>query len=395
MAVLQRKDADGKVVGWFAQINYRVWAEGDAPPTVPAPGKRWQTGPSRTVRRNAKSKRQAETLERDLLNQRDADKLPGQMAPERVETNRKTLAAYLEEWLAWRSARISDSTQRRYRQSIRWAIDSIGSMALEEVSSLDLARVYASITDAKRSAKTALNTHRALHTAFQDAIEVFGLVTRNPAVRAIAPRASKFESHVITPEELARIMEEADTTWFGSLVRLAAWTGMRLGEALALRWDDVDLEGHQIQVRRSLNTRGHVGEVKTKKSRRTVHISPETVAVLRGVKAENSESKLRAGRGYTDSDYVFVNELGHLRQHAHVKHQWDRVRKATRVFDARFHDLRHCHATTLLTAGWTVADVSERLGHSTPVTTLNVYAHAIPQRSAELAKGIDAIFAAK
>ena len=176
-------------------------------------------------------------------------------------------------------------------------------------------------------------------------------------------------------------------------------TGMRRGEALGLRWDDIDLEAGRLSVRRALIPSGRevvVSEPKTPRGRRSIALDPETVAVLKAQAARQLAEQADWQEGWTDSGYVFTTENGESLDPEDVTRYFRQAVKKSMLPTIRLHDLRHTHATLALQAGVHPKVVSERLGHATVSITLDTYSHAIPamqEEAAQLIAGL--VFASK
>ena len=168
---------------------------------------------------------------------------------------------------------------------------------------------------------------------------------------------------------------------------VAAYTGARRGELLNLRWKDIDLDGKKITIMGSTAVIAGERVNGTAKSGRTrvVSIDDETVTVLRQRKADQAAEQLKAGDSWrgTRDGYVFTTGWGEPIYPDTVTSLITKLIRANKQLPhARLHDLRHLHATTLL-SGVPVHVVAARLGHADPAITLRVYAHVI--RSAETA----------
>ncbi len=174
-------------------------------------------------------------------------------------------------------------------------------------------------------------------------------------------------------------------------------TGMRRGEALGLRWSDVDLEAGRLSVRRALvptNREVVVSEPKTVKGRRVIALDPGTVEVLKAQAARPLEEQNDWNEMWVDSGLVFTAENGAALDPESVTRYFRQAMKKSMLPAIRLHDLRHTHATLALQAGIHPKVVSERLGHATVSLTLDTYSHAIPamQEAAALIAGL--VFAA-
>ena len=165
-------------------------------------------------------------------------------------------------------------------------------------------------------------------------------------------------------------------------------TGMRRGEAIGLRWSDVDLEGGRLAVRRALIPSGReviVSEPKTVKGRRVIAIDPGTVEVLKAQAARQLDEQKEWEDAWVDSGLVFTLENGEALDPESVSRYWRQAVKMSMLPPIRLHDLRHTHATLALQAGIHPKVVSERLGHATISITLDTYSHAIPAMQEEAA----------
>jgi integrase len=189
-------------------------------------------------------------------------------------------------------------------------------------------------------------------------------------------------------EQLAAFLAwSRDNSGLHAAWRALAYTGMRRGELLALRWRDVNLEAGTITVRRSAGVIRNAGEGAsieegpTKTDRpRVVDLDPGTVAALRAWKRERGELALALAR---DDALAFGDLEGGYRHPERFSRLWSQtlvraISQGVDVSGIRLHDLRHTHATLLLRAGEPVHVVSQRLGHASPTITMTVYAHALP-----------------
>ena len=175
-------------------------------------------------------------------------------------------------------------------------------------------------------------------------------------------------------------------------------TGMRRGEALGLRWEDVDLEAGRLSVRRALIPNGKVvvvSEPKTARGRRSIALDPATVEVLKSQAAGQLEDQAKS-TAWIEGGLVFTKEDGEAWHPEVVSRLFRQAVKRSMLPAIRLHDLRHTHATLALRAGIHPKVVSERLGHATIAITLDTYSHAIPAMQEEAAVLIaDLVMAAK
>ena len=246
------------------------------------------------------------------------------------------------------------------------------------------------------SPKSVLRYHQMLHAAMHQAVR-WQLLVRNPLDAVEPPRSRRRELLALPASDVSRLLEAADARGIGSLVRTAVLTGLRRGELLGLRWRDVDLDGgvaHVQQVAQRIDGQGMVfREPKTRLSRRALALSPETVAMLRRVRLAQLEDRLLAGSAWHDLDLVFTTGLGTAIEPGNLTRAWIRVQADAGVGHLRWHDLRHAHATLLLSQGVHPKVVSERLGHASVAITLDTYSHVLPGLQASAAAALDGLLA--
>jgi integrase len=173
--------------------------------------------------------------------------------------------------------------------------------------------------------------------------------------------------------------------------------GLRLGEALGLKWEGVDFKNQRLVVRRALQRQRDNGlvfvEPKTAKSRRTVYFPGGTGAALKAHRLIQLEAKLSAGPGWTDNDLVFRRHGGQPVEPANVSHQFHKALKRAGLNRVRLHDLRHTAASLHLARGENPKVVQEMLGHSTIAVTMDIYSHVTPALHAAAAGKMQVLFA--
>jgi integrase len=178
--------------------------------------------------------------------------------------------------------------------------------------------------------------------------------------------------------------------------RLLATTGMRRGEALGLRWSDVDLDAPRVTINRSLSVVDSElvwSTPKTARSRRSVSLDPETVGSLREHRRRQLEERVAAGDAWDGADLVFCDQLGGPLHPDRFTRAFRSAARRAGVTQIRLHDLRHTWATLALQAGIHPKVVSERLGHATTGITLDIYSHVQPELDASAASTVAQLFA--
>jgi integrase len=198
---------------------------------------------------------------------------------------------------------------------------------------------------------------------------------------------------VLSQEEVAALLGAVRGTDLECPVILALTCGLRRGEILALRWEDVDLERGVLLVRRSLEETKQGLRFKEVKSGRGRAVALPVVAAeaLRRQRMEQAARRMRLGHLWHDLGLVVCGPDGRPRPPNGFTAAFRRLVKRVGLEPMRFHDLRHTHASHLLRAGVDLKTVSARLGHSTAVMTLDVYGHVLPGAQEQAAKVVDEI----
>ena len=329
-----------------------------------------------------------------------------------VEPAKLTVAEYLEdEWLpAMEATGKRSTTMRSYRMHLKAHIaPRIGEERLQGLTGAHLNALYVELLTSGRvaplkdgpkglSPATVRRVHAMLHKAFADAVKWNRLV-RNPAAAADPPKqstAGQADMATWSPAELRTFLAHVASDRLAPLWTVLAMTGVRRGEAVGLRWADVDLDAGRIAIRQTLVAVGYHVEYstpKTKKGRRSVALDAGTVATLRSWKAVQNSERLAWGPAWTDTGLVFTREDGEALHPDRVTKMFDTHVHNANLPRIRLHDLRHTHATLALAAGVHPKVVSERLGHSTVSLTLDVYSHSIPALQEDAATVVAALVA--
>jgi integrase len=225
------------------------------------------------------------------------------------------------------------------------------------------------------SPKTVLNVMVVVKEMFKHAVQ-WGYLDTNPAQYAERPRSEEQEMQILTPPEIRRLLDSA-TEPVRTLVLCAVLTGMRRGELFGLRWEDVDLEGHRIFIRRAL-WRGKFVTPKSRRSRRTIDLAPTVRTALAKV-----ASRFQAGLVFCGADGKPIDPDNFIHR------DWVRVLRRAELRRIRFHDLRHTYASLLIAQGAHPKYIQAQLGHASIQTTLDRYGHLMPDTHAAEARKLD------
>ena len=307
------------------------------------------------------TKRLAEDWLRGVLDEARRGTLPGM-----IRTG-ATFADAAAEWLRYieRDRMRKPSTVATYRSLLRSQI--LPTFADQPVESITPAMIETWIADVDRMPATRVKLLAMVHGIFQRARKAWGLRVNPVTEVEKPPLSSSGDIDVFSPEEVWSLVRAAASEQDGAIFLTAAFTGLRRGELLALRWRDVDFAGSVIRVRASY----HEGVLSTPKSGkvRSVPMAPDVAAAL---------AKL-TGRGEAvgDDDLVFLGEMGGYVDGSALRRRYDAAIKRAALRQLRFHDLRHTFGTRMIGKA-DIRRVQEWMGHADIQTTMK-YLHYAPR----------------
>jgi integrase len=377
---------------WYVKIELDV---------DPATGRRrqkWHSGYN--------TKREAERARIDLLSKFDRG--------EYVEPTHQTVAAFMADWLRAIEPTIRPSTFESYERNVRnHVIAHIGSNRLTKVDAGVLNGLYALLLSSGRRPSSRSGTgyepevvdralalradglnyiHTIVHRAFKDAVR-WGRLARNPADSSDPPHGGQKSDgiHAWDAATLRSFLDDSRARGdrLHGLWVLLATTGMRRGEALGLRWRDVDLDASRVRIVQTLTqTRGvaSISEPKTARGRRPISLDKATVAVLREHRKQMLKERLLVGPDFNDAGFVFHQPDGSRPKPDAVSATFLRRVESSGAERITLHGLRHTWATLALEKGIHPRVVQERLGHSTIAITLGIYSHVSPTLHDEAAE---------
>ena len=311
-----------------------------------------------------------------------------------VEPTSQRLEAFIGQWLENSvRLRVREKTLTDYTSLARLHIfPSLGTRKLSQLVAPEIQALYSTLLAEGLSPRTVRYVHSVLHGALEQAVR-WRLLAHNPAKLVSLPRNERREMRALSAAEAARFLDAAiHDRWYALWLLLLA-TGLRPGEALGLRWSD--LEGDRLRIQRAL-VRSKSGwslvEPKTQRARRSVTLPNGLERAIVTHRARQAEDRLRAGGKWIDSGLIFSNREGQpLDYREVVRRHFHRILTAAALPKLRPYDLRHSCATLLLGAGEHVKVVSERLGHASAALTLDVYSHVLPDMQQRAAEKMDLI----
>lgn len=330
------------------------------------------TGGQKTRYLYAKTKGEASEKLRAALAERDSGFV--------FDDGKLTVGEYLEKWLDTVRDTVKDRTWERHESVVRLhLVPELGGVRLSRLTPMEVQTLYRERLDSGLSPRTVQIIHTTLHKALKQAVR-WRLVPRNVCGDVDPPHAPRKEVQPLSAEQVRSLLAAAEGDPLEALYALAVTTGMRQGELLGLRWEDVDLGARVVRVRRTV-WEGKSSAPKTRAARRQVGLSRRAFRALH-------EHRERAN----GSEWVFPSQTGRTPFDAHhlLNRSWLPLRKRAGLPETtRFHDLRHTAATLLLCRGVHPKLVQSLLGHASIEITMNTYSHVMPEMSGAAARAMD------
>ena len=328
------------------------------------------------VTKTAPSMKKAEKLRTELLSRADSGTL--------LKPSKLTIQHHFEQWLKDYSVSLSPRTQELYNYILRKHIlPKLGNTPITQLKPQQIQSSYTNMIISGLSPRTVQICHNLLHKGLANAVKT-GIIPRNPIDMVDSPRIPRHEIRFMSEIDMKLFLDEARKSEYYALFFTLLFTGMRRGEALALRWSDVDLLGCQLSINRSMQYLGSAvkgkritfKQPKTASSRRVISLTPSTCVVLKLHREAQNEKRLALELSIsTKDDLVFSHFDGNPYLPCTISHSWAKLVRKCGLKGIRLHDARHSHASLMLKAGIHPKIVQERLGHSSFNTTMNIYSH--------------------
>lgn len=316
--------------------------------------------------------------------------------------SKQTLGQWLDVWIETYCGSVKPRTLEIYKTDIRVHIKpALGAVRLEALTTQSIQAFYNALGKPTKdrpeglSPKTVKNIHGVLHKALQQAV-LIGCLRFNPTDACALPRREKKELTPFDDLQISAFLKAIQGSRYETLFTVTLFTGMREGEVLGLMWGCVDFEVGTITVNKQLQLHEAVGggayQLGSTKNGKGRSITPaaSVMALLKRHRAAQAAQRLRAGKLWQDTGFVFTDELGQPFAKATVYRAFKRAAAAIGRPDARFHDLRHSYAVAAIRAGDDIKTVQETLGHATASFTLDVYGHVTKQMKEASAARMDA-----
>lgn len=308
----------------------------------------------------------------------------------------QTVAEFLDQWLQEVvRPNVRPWTFAGYEVHVRLHLKpAIGSLRLDKLGPIHVQRLMNQKIAEGLKPKTVRYIRGTLRSALNHGVR-WGMVGRNAAALVGSPKVDQYEINPLTPSEARIFLDAMKEDRLEALYSVALTTGLRQGEALGLRWQDVDLELGYLRVSKQLQRidgRLQLVEPKTARSRRSLAMPRTIVEGLRKHRERQEFERKQAGESWTETGLVFTGVSGNPLDGSAISKQFHRHLERAGLAQRRFHDLRHSCATLLLVQGVSPRVVMDVLGHSQISLTMNTYSHVIPELRREAADRMDHLF---
>jgi len=300
-----------------------------------------------------------------------------------AEVGGDSVGEFLDRWLNdVVKPNVRPWTYRGYEVHVRMHLKPlIGHIPLVRLSAMDVQRALNRKSGEGLKPKSVRYIRGTLRAALNHAVK-FGLIDRNPAAVVAVPRVEPYEIRPFTPAEARTFLDAIKGDRLEALYSVALTMGLRQGEALGLRWRDVDVNLGYLRITKQLQRldgRSEFVEPKTPRSRRQIAMPKSTAIALEEHRIRQDAERKQSGDRWTDLDLVFATTRGKPLDATAVSKDFHRLLDRAGLAQRRFHDLRHSCATLLLVQGVAPRVVMDVLGHSQIAMTMNTYSHVIPE----------------
>lgn len=299
----------------------------------------------------------------------------------------QALSLYLDRWLADAVRHsVRPKTFENYELCVRRIVPFIGRIRLRALAPEQIQYALGKLLDSGLAPRTVRQVHMVLRRALKQAV-LWRMLASNPSDAVSGPRPERKEVRTLSESEVRHLLNVTRGMRDHGLWVFLVTTGVRLGEALALRWSDIDVKEGRATIRRAVQRQRGAGlvfvEPKSARSRRTVPVPRETIEVLEDQRRMNDRDRGKAGDLWQENDLVFPTPVGRPRDTAYRAISFHVALERAGLPRMRLHDLRHTAATHLLTKHVHPKVVQDLLGHSTIAITLDTYSHLMPALARE------------
>ena len=320
----------------------------------------------------------------------------------------ETFKDYIELWFGIHRRELKANSSNAYYMDInKYIIPNIGHLRIKEITPLTLKSLYYKLLDNGLAPKTISRVHSIINTALKFAVDE-GYIYDNPCQKAKPPAIPKYKATVLTKEQMQQLIAFLDsrpTRRYDNAIKLSMLLGLRRGEVLGLKVEDIDFENHTLSIQRQVNITYDIAQVheakrrqgnktireytkngankyhgltspKSDSSRRTLYISAEIEEILKN-QIEITQQIKAKHTDFVDIGLLFCNDLGNIVYPEGLTRRFKNILKMCGLPNIRFHDLRHSYATLCIDLNVPIKTLSQALGHSSISVTDLVYADSI------------------
>ena len=359
-------------------IHYEITVEGERDPLT---GKR-----NRVYKTVKGSKKEAKSALHRLITEVEEGK--------HTKKTYKTVGEWMDEWLASFLPDISETTRVGYKTKIKCYIKPyLGEILIKSLRAEHVQKMINDMLAKGLSPKNIRDTFNNINAAMKKAV-ITRLIPYNPCEGVVLPRLKKYRAEIYPPKMIHDLLETAKGSNMYLPILLLVTVGLRRGELLALRWEDIDFAKNILKVRKNL-VRGENGYIikapKSEAGIRDIYLGQDVMNILNQERIKYMTDSLAYGKGFQNHGFVVRQEDGSPMRPDSMTRKWRRFLNTHDLPKIRLHDLRHSNATALIQAGVNPRVVQQRLGHSDVNITLNTYTHVLPEMDMEAAQKLDSI----
>ena len=309
-------------------------------------------------------------------------------------SNRTENSYTLQQWIQlylenYKKNEVKETTYGAYQELYRKHIENsdIGKTKLKRITANQLQQFYNNKTAMGYSAKTVRHMYVIINSSLEKALQL-KYIKENSNRAVVLPKKETYKAKILSKDEVKIILSEAKNDELYPIIVLTLFTGLRKGEVMALKWQNIDFDKQELSVEGSLgrvikeiDSKGHICheykvlEPKTEKSKRIIPLSDIAVEAIKIQKQTQNVIKKKNSAIYEDRGLVFARADGNFLNQRQFMDDYHKFMKKYGITEIRFHDLRHTFASMLLETGQSMKMVQELLGHSTITTSMDLYTH--------------------
>jgi len=360
------------------KISYQITVEGDRDLLT---GKR-----NRTYKNVKGSYKEAKSMMHKMITEMEQNKV--------TKKTSMNIRQWMDEWVTSYLPNVEETTRIGYETKIRCYIKpALGDILLKSLRAEHVQKMINDMYSRGLSPKNIRDTYNNVNAAMKRAVAI-RLIPYNPCEGVTLPKLKKYRAEVYSPEMIHKLLSIVKGTDMYLPVLLLVMVGLRRGELLALKWQDIDFKKNILKVRRNM-VKGKEGFIikapKSEAGIRDIHLGDDVMNELKEARLQYMNDALVYGVGFQNLGFVIRQEDGSPMRPDSMTRKWIRFLEKNDLPRIRLHDLRHSNATALIKAGVNPRVVQERLGHSDVNITLNTYTHVLPEMDMDAAEKLDSI----